>query len=65
MPVQIGKHADHFLQSRTLLAEILRAFGIVPDGRVFEFAADLGQLLALVVIVKDTPSRIQRVPADP
>jgi hypothetical protein len=40
--------------ARTLTAQFLGAFGVVPDVGDFEFALDLGQALCLGLVVKDT-----------
>ena len=42
------------LQGFLFLGEFLRAFGVVPDGRVFEFARDGFQLIRFLIVVKDT-----------
>jgi hypothetical protein len=41
-------------------AEILSAFGIFPDGRVFELAVDLFEFLRLQIEVKDTSGVLAR-----
>ena len=45
---------DDAFERLLLLAEFLRAFGLIPDRRVFEFAADRVQLIVLLIVVKDT-----------
>jgi len=45
---------DHLLQSRPLLAQRLGTFRVIPDIGVFQLAANLDQLLTLVIVVKDT-----------
>jgi hypothetical protein len=50
---------------RTLAAERLRPVRVVPDLRVFELAAYLGEPLALAVVLKDTPLRRRGVPRGP
>jgi hypothetical protein len=50
---------------RALAAEGLGLVGVVPDLRVFEFAAYFGEPLALAVVLKDTPLRRRGVPRDP
>jgi hypothetical protein len=57
--------ADGLLEARTLAAELLRALGLVPDGGVLELAADLGQPVALPVVVKGTSSARRRARGDP
>ena len=52
---------DDLLQPRPLLAESLRALGIVPDVRLFKFAPNLGQPFRLLIVVKDTSSTRPRV----
>jgi hypothetical protein len=47
--------ADDTLETRALLAEILRALRIVPDVGIFEFPRDFLQALGLRIEVKDTP----------
>jgi hypothetical protein len=50
---------------RALAAERLRPVGVVPDLRVLEFPAYLGEPLALAVVLKDTPLRRRGVPRGP
>jgi len=40
---------------RALAAQVLRVFGVVPDGRIFQLAVDFGQAFILLIVVKDTP----------
>jgi hypothetical protein len=47
--------ADETVERRALLAEILRALRIVPDGRALELARDFFEAFGLRVEVKDTP----------
>jgi len=47
----------------TLTPQFLGAFGVVPDGGIFELALDLGQAFFLDIIVKDTPSGHRNAPA--
>jgi hypothetical protein len=47
--------ADDAIEACALLAEFLRALGIVPDGRAFELARDFLEALGLRIEVKDTP----------
>jgi hypothetical protein len=42
-------------ETRALLAELLRALGVGPDGGILELAADLFQPLLLQVVLKETP----------
>jgi hypothetical protein len=53
--VQFTDAVDGLFQRRTLTAQCLCACGVVPDGRVFQFAIDFFQTLDLGVVVKDTP----------
>jgi len=46
---------DDAVEGRALLAELLRAFRIVPDVRILELAAYFLEPFALGVVVKDTP----------
>ena len=46
---------DHRLQARTLAAQFLGLFRVIPDGRVFQFPAYFFQPVTLVIEVKDTP----------
>ena len=56
--------ADHLLEFGALLAEFLRALGVVPDSGLFEFARYFLQPLVLVIVIKDTSSRSRCVPRD-
>ena len=53
--VQDADAVDDAIELGALLAELLRALGIVPDVRVFELAAYFLEPLALGIVVKDTP----------
>lgn len=55
--VQARERADFGFQLGAFAAKFLRALGIVPEFRLFEFALDFGQALQLGVEVKDTPVR--------
>jgi hypothetical protein len=46
-------------QARALAAQLLGLVGLVPDGGVFELAADFFQPLFLAVVLKETPSASQ------
>jgi hypothetical protein len=46
---------DDLVELRALLAELLRAFRLVPDVRVFQFATDFLETFLLRLVVKDTP----------
>jgi hypothetical protein len=52
---QVADPVDRLVQQRTLAAQRLRAFGVVPDIGVFQFAVDFFQTLDLGVVVKETP----------
>jgi hypothetical protein len=53
---QLVERGDDGVELGALAAELLRALGLLPDGRVLELAQDLGQALALALVVKGTPS---------
>lgn len=46
---------DDGLKIAALLAEFLRAFGVIPDCGVFQQLRDFGQTLLFDLVVKDTP----------
>ncbi len=52
---QLVEHVDDALELGAFAAEFLGALGLGPDGGVLEFAQDLGQPFAALVVVKDTP----------
>jgi hypothetical protein len=54
--------ADHRLERLLLPPELLRALGIVPDGRVLEGGVDLVQPQGFAVVVKDTPEAARYAP---
>jgi hypothetical protein len=56
---QFVEGGDHAIEPGPLATELLCALGVLPDGRVFEFAQYFGQSLALARIVKDTPSALR------
>ncbi len=56
--------ADDLLEFRALPAEFLRAFGVVPDAGLLEFARYFLQSLVLVVVIKDTSSKSRCAPRD-
>jgi hypothetical protein len=60
-PVQA---ADDLFQFGALPAEVLRAFGVVPDARLLELPGYLLEAFVLVVVIKDTSSRNRCVPRD-
>jgi hypothetical protein len=44
------------LQASAFTPQFLGAFGFIPDGGVFQFAAYFVEAFTLGVVVKDTPS---------
>ncbi|CCJ81004.1 hypothetical protein BN134_1731 [Cronobacter dublinensis 1210] len=46
---------DDSFKGRTLFAERLRAFGLVPDVRLFQLGVYFFKTLFLGIVVKDTP----------
>jgi hypothetical protein len=58
------KIGDFGAESRALLAELLGAFRLVPDGRVSEFERNLLEALFLQIVFKETPSRRRHAPRD-
>ena len=57
--------ADDRFQPGALPTEFLRAFRLVPDAGLFEFARYFLQALVLVGVIKDTPVRIRCDPRVP
>jgi hypothetical protein len=55
---------DDTLQLRSFFPEFLRAFRVVPDARLLEFAGYLLEAFVLVIVIKDTSSRSRCVPRD-
>jgi hypothetical protein len=53
---QVADAVDGLVEEAALAAQGLRAFGVVPDVRGFEFAIDFFQTLLAGVVVKETPS---------
>jgi hypothetical protein len=53
---------DHRFEFRSFSAEFLRLGGIIPDAGLLELADYFLKALVLVVVIKDTPSRIGCVP---
>jgi hypothetical protein len=47
-----------------LAAEFLRAFGVVPDAGLLEFASYFLEAFVLLIVIKDTPSRSRFAPRD-
>ena len=52
--VDLLQRQHHVLELTLLLAELLRALGVVPDGWVLERAVDLFELRCFHIVVKDT-----------
>jgi hypothetical protein len=52
--VDLLQRGDGGFEGAPLLAQVLRALGVVPDAGVLEGAADLYESLLLRVVVKDT-----------
>jgi hypothetical protein len=46
----------HLFQGGALAAQVLGAFGVIPDVGLFQFAGYFDQAFVLGVVVKDTPS---------
>lgn len=46
---------DRALQQFFLTTQILRAFGVVPNVRVFQLRVDYDQTVCFFSVVKDTP----------
>ena len=53
--VERADAVDDLVERSALLAELLCAFRVVPDVRIFQFATDFLETFALGVVVKDTP----------
>jgi hypothetical protein len=53
--IQAADAVDDLVELRAFLAKLLRAFRVVPDVRVFKFAADFLETFLLRLVVKDTP----------
>ena len=49
------ERGDDSLELAALAAQFLRAFGLGPDGRVFELPQDFSEPLGLASVVKGTP----------
>ena len=56
---------DDVLERLLLFAQFLRALGVVPDLRVFEFARNGVQLIEFLIVVKDTSATRWRAGRDP
>jgi hypothetical protein len=52
---QVVDGLHHRLEALLLLAQLLRALGLVPDGGVFQRGVDFVQPQGFAVVVKDTP----------
>jgi hypothetical protein len=53
--VHAAQCLHHLFQARPLATQFLGALGMVPDGGILQFAADLDQAFLLGIEVKDTP----------
>jgi hypothetical protein len=58
------KISDFAAQPGALLAQLLGAIGLVPDGGVFQLARYLFEPFLLQVVFKETPSRRRHAPRD-
>jgi hypothetical protein len=56
--------SDLGTEPRTLLAKLLRALRLAPDGRIGKLEGYLLKALFLQVVFKETPSRRRRAPRD-
>jgi hypothetical protein len=54
LAIDARERADGVLQRLALLAKLLRAAAIAPDGRILGQRRDLGETLLLALEVKDT-----------
>jgi hypothetical protein len=52
------------LELGALPAEVLRPIGVIPNSRLLQLAGYFLKTLVLVVVIKDTSSRIACVPRD-
>jgi len=52
------------LELGALLAEFLRALGVIPDAGLFELALYFLQTFVFVVVIKDTSSKSRCAPRD-
>jgi hypothetical protein len=55
---------DDFFQLGALPSQLLRAFRVIPNAGLLELAGYFLKVLALVVVIKDTSSRIGFAPRD-
>ena len=53
---QFVQGLDDLRQHGALTAQALSVLGLVPDGRVFQFAIDFDQAISFLIVVKDTPN---------
>jgi len=53
--IQGANPVDDAVERRTLLAELLRPFRLVPDVRIFQLAGYFLEPFAPGIVVKDTP----------
>jgi hypothetical protein len=59
-----GERFNDGFQRFFFFPEILRALGVFPDFRVFQFGVDLFQFLRFQIEVKDTPGDLARARSD-
>ena len=62
--IEIDQPPDHIIELFFFLAELLRAFGIIPDLRILELPDDLGEPRRLHLEVKDTSANRRRAAGD-
>jgi len=53
--IEAADAVDDLVELRALLAELLRALGLVPNVGVFELTTDFFETFLLRLVVKDTP----------
>ena len=53
---------DYFFQTGALFTQLLGTLRIIPYIGLFKLTIDFGQLFALVIVVKGTPSTHRYVP---
>jgi hypothetical protein len=53
--IKTADAVDDLVELRAFLAQLLGAFGVVPDVGILQLAAYFFQALSLGVVVKDTP----------
>ena len=53
--IELIDNQDYFFEPDPVLAEFLRALGIIPDIGLFQLSIDFFQLFFAAGVVKDTP----------